>query len=109
VFAFTWGLHGVDGGEKTAEGQSTRKPDIKTLYGDRRAGRRAWGELKAKVKGIDQWPGENATAIMLMAEASRKGPSADGKRKIADANARSDHQSPSAADGTVTMRAEDRP
>jgi len=47
-------------------------------------------------------------AIMLLAEASKKADSADGK-KIADVMRGLTIKCPFGADGTVTMRAETRP
>ncbi len=51
--------------------------------------------------------GAIGTAIMLLAEASKKANSADGK-KIAEALRGLKIKSPFGADGTVTMRAEDQ-
>src|SRR6266566_660238 len=69
----------------------------------------AWGDAyKAKFNEYPtNWSWENATAIILTAEASRKANSADGK-KIADAMRGLTIKSPFGADGTVTMRAEDQ-
>jgi branched-chain amino acid transport system substrate-binding protein len=69
----------------------------------------AWGDAyKAKFNEYPtNWSWENATAMMLIAEASRKANSADGK-KIADAMRGLTIKSPFGADGTVTMRAEDQ-
>src|SRR5438552_1355250 len=69
----------------------------------------AWGDAyKAKFNEYPtNWSWENATAIMLLAEASKKANSADGK-KIADAMRGLTIKSPFGADGTVTMRAEDQ-
>ena len=69
----------------------------------------AWGDAyKAKFNEYPtNWAWENATAMMLLAEASRKVNSADGK-KIADAMRGLTIKSPFGADGTVTMRAEDQ-
>jgi branched-chain amino acid transport system substrate-binding protein len=69
----------------------------------------AWGDAyKAKFNEYPtNWAWENATAMMLLAEASRKANSADGK-KIADAMRGLTIKSPFGADGTVTMRAEDQ-
>ena len=69
----------------------------------------AWGDAyKAK---FNEYPTnrswENATAIMLIAEASKKTNSADGK-KIAEAMRGLTIKSPFGADGTMTMRAEDQ-
>ena len=69
----------------------------------------AWGDAyKAKYNEYPtNWSWENATAIMLIAEASKKANSADGK-KIAEAMRGLKIKSPFGADGTVTMRAEDQ-
>jgi branched-chain amino acid transport system substrate-binding protein len=69
----------------------------------------AWGDAyKAKYNEYPtNWSWENATAVMLIAEASKKANSADGK-KIADAMRGLTIKSPFGADGTVTMRAEDQ-
>ena len=69
----------------------------------------AWGDAyKAKYNEYPtNWSWENATAIMLLAEASKKANSADGK-KIAEALRGLTIKSPFGADGTVTMRAEDQ-
>src|SRR5258705_5091310 len=69
----------------------------------------AWGDAyKAKFNEYPtNWSWENATAIMLMAESSRKANSADGK-KIAHAMRGLTIKSPYGADGIVTMRAEDQ-
>jgi branched-chain amino acid transport system substrate-binding protein len=69
----------------------------------------AWGDAyKAKYNEYPtNWSWENATAIMLLAEAAKKANSADGK-KIADAMRGLKIKSPFGADGTVTMRAEDQ-
>jgi branched-chain amino acid transport system substrate-binding protein len=69
----------------------------------------AWGDAyKAKFNEYPtNWSWENATAVMLIAEASKKANSADGK-KIADAMRGLTIKSPFGADGTVTMRAEDQ-
>src|ERR1700676_1651529 len=68
----------------------------------------AWGDAyKAKYNEYPtNWSWENATAVMLIAEASKKANSADGK-KIADAIRGLTNKSPLGADGPVTMRAED--
>jgi branched-chain amino acid transport system substrate-binding protein len=68
----------------------------------------AWGDAyKAKYNEYPtNWSWENATAIQLLAEASKKANSADGK-KIAEALKGLKIKSPFGADGTVTMRAED--
>src|ERR1700681_1166012 len=69
----------------------------------------AWGDAyKAKFNEYPtNWSWENATAIMLMAEASRKANSADGK-KIAVAIRGLPIKAPFGADGPVTMRVEDQ-
>ncbi len=69
----------------------------------------AWGDAyKAKYNEYPtNWSWENATAIMLLAEASKMANSADGK-KIAEALRGLKIKSPFGADGTVTMRAEDQ-
>jgi branched-chain amino acid transport system substrate-binding protein len=69
----------------------------------------AWGDAyKAKYNEYPtNWSWENATAIMLLAEASKKANSADGS-KIADAMRGLTIKCPFGADGTVTMRAEDQ-
>ena len=69
----------------------------------------AWGDAyKAKYNEYPtNWSWENATAIMLLAEASKKANSTDGK-KIADAMRGLKIKCPFGADGTVTMRAEDQ-
>src|SRR6202163_3176655 len=69
----------------------------------------AWGDAyKAKYNEYPtNWSWENATAVMLIAEASRKANSTDGK-KLADAMRGLTIKSPFGADGTVTMRAEDQ-
>ena len=68
----------------------------------------AWGDAyKAKYGEYPtNWSWENATAMQLLAEASKKANSADGK-KIAEALKGLKIKSPFGADGTVTMRAED--
>lgn len=53
------------------------------------------------------WSWQNATAVMLIAEAAKKANSADGK-KIADALRGLTIKCPFGADGTVTIRAEDQ-
>jgi branched-chain amino acid transport system substrate-binding protein len=69
----------------------------------------AWGDAyKAKYNEYPtNWSWQNATAITLLAEASKKANSADGK-KIAEAMRGLKIKSPFGADGTVTMRAEDQ-
>src|SRR5437588_5730534 len=69
----------------------------------------AWGDAyKAKFNDYPtNWSMANATAMMLLAEASNKADSADGK-KIAEARKGLTIKSPFGADGTVTMRAEDQ-
>src|SRR6201991_3965054 len=68
----------------------------------------AWGDAyKAKYGEYPtNWSWENATAIMLIAEAAKKANSADGK-KLAEAMKGLKIKCPFGADGTVTMRAED--
>src|SRR6516165_4855391 len=69
----------------------------------------AWGDAyKAKYNEYPtNWSWENATAMMLLAEASKKANSADVK-KIAEALRGLTIKCPFGADGTVTMRAEDQ-
>src|SRR5258707_15781374 len=53
------------------------------------------------------WSWNNATLMIMVAEAAKKANSADGK-KIADAMRGLTIKSPFGADGSVTMRAEDQ-
>ena len=101
-------LHRADGGEEPAEGHSLRQPLHQDLSGDRRRTRPGATPTRRNTTNIPtNWSWENATAIMLLAEASKKANSADGK-KIAEAMRGLKIKSPFGADGTVTMRAEDQ-
>jgi branched-chain amino acid transport system substrate-binding protein len=69
----------------------------------------AWGDAyKAKYNEYPtNWSWENATAVMLVAEAAKKANSADGK-KIAEVLRGLTIKCPFGSDGTVTMRGEDQ-